>query len=259
MNKHGDWIWYELMTTDADAATRFYGAVVGWSVARPTADGLDYREITAPSGEMVGGMLTLTPEMTTEGARPAWVGYLAVDDVDRAVASITKSGGQVLMPAHDLPGVGRFAMVADPAGAPFYVMRGTVERTSHAFAGSDGPRAGHCAWNELQTADPAAALSFYTAQFGWARDGELDMGHGGKYHLLRHGPQIGGVMAQAPGVPRAGWSFYFRVADIDAAVAAIAAGGGRMMVGPIPVPGGDFAVHGLDPQGAAFAVVGQRR
>ena len=117
-NKHGDFIWYELMTTDADAATAFYSAVLGWTITNPANDGMDYREIQAVS-EYIGGMLALTPEMTSGGARPSWIGYIAVNDVDASVASITAAGGRLTMPARELEGVGRFALVADPQGVPF--------------------------------------------------------------------------------------------------------------------------------------------
>jgi len=117
-NKHGDFIWYELMTTDADAATVFYEKLLPWKIANPGGDGFDYREIKTTEGG-VGGVMALTAEMTGGGARPGWAGYVAVDDFDKAVTSVEHGGGKALMPAHDMAGVGRFAMVADPQGVPF--------------------------------------------------------------------------------------------------------------------------------------------
>ena len=67
-------------------------------------------------------MLTLNDEMAQHGARPVWLGYLHVEDVDATVAAIKAEGGQVMMPPWDQPGVGRLAMVTDPQGAPFYLM-----------------------------------------------------------------------------------------------------------------------------------------
>jgi uncharacterized protein len=242
-NKHGDWVWYELMTSDAAGAQSFYGPLLSWKIASPASDGFDYREIQAADDGFVGGILQITPEMV--GAQPGWVGYIAVDDVDASVASIEKAGGRLCMPARDMPGVGRFAMVFDPQGALFYVMKSATDDVSTAFA-ADAPNPGHCAWNELMTSDRAGAMAFYTGQFGWVKDGEMDMGPVGTYEMLRHGPMIGGV------------NFYFRVSDIDGAIAMIGASGGTVINGPDEIPGGDFTINGIDPQGAYFALIGTR-
>lgn len=256
-NKHGDFIWYELMTTDADAAATFYEAILPWTVGNQP----DYREIVATEGH-VGGMLPLTKDMTDHGARPQWVGYINVDDVDKMVESVEHGGGKDYMPARDMPGIGRFAMVADPQGAAFYVMKpippaNDPEATSNAFA-AERPMDGHCAWNELATSDPAGALHFYGVRFGWVKDGEMEMGPAGAYHFLRHGPMIGGVMAKVAEMPVSAWTHYFRVADIDAAAAGVKANGGTIIMGPVPVAGSDFALTAIDPQGAHFALVGKK-
>ena len=268
-NHHGDFIWYELMTTDAHAAQAFYGAMLGWRFGGSD----EYREIEGSDGG-VGGILQLTPEMAAGGARPAWIGYLLVDDVDKMVASIEHGGGRNIMPIRDLPGVGRFAMVEDPQGAPFYLMKPTPpadkqDMASNAFS-YDKPRIGHCAWNELTTSDPAAALHFYGQRFGWVKDGEMDMGPMGKYEFLRHAGRapvgsppgqgmLGAVYPLIPEDPQPHWLFYFRVPDIDSAVAATEASGGRIHQPPTPIPGGDFSMVGIDPQGAYFGAVGGRR
>jgi uncharacterized protein len=255
-NQHGDFIWYELMTPDAAASMAFYGAVVGWSYD----GGDDYREIMAGDGEPIGGVLQLSPEMIAGGAHPGWYGYIAVDDVDASVASITEAGGKVFMPARDMEGVGRMAMVADPQGAPFYVMRDSSGLTSTAFAAIK-PQIGHCAWNELATSDPEAAKAFYGAQFGWSKDGEMDMGPMGSYEFLKASGGrfgLGAVMPRMPQMPVSMWTFYFRVANVDTAVAAIKANGGSILQEPMEIPGGDFSMNAMDPQGAAFALVGGR-
>jgi predicted enzyme related to lactoylglutathione lyase len=255
-NKHGDFIWYELMTGDAEAASAFYGAVLGWRMSKAPG-GMDYHQVMAEDGDFVGGMLPLNEDMRAGGARACWVGYIGVDDVDASAAAITKAGGRVLMPARDIPGVGRIAMVSDPQGVPFYIMRGAVDGVSRAFA-SERPQPGHCAWNELFTTDQAAAVQFYGKQFGWTVDGEMDMGPLGKYQFLRHGFMLGAVMTKPPHVPVPGWNFYFRVTDIDTATATVKARGGQVLHGPQEVPGGDFVINGIDPQGAGFALVGRK-
>lgn len=252
-NKHGDFIWYDLMTSDPVAAQDFYGAVLGWSFAGTGPGGLDYI-ITSMGPDGVGGIMKIP-----EGAPmpPCWLGYIGVDDVDAKAAQIKVAGGSVHMEPQDIPGVGRFAFVADPQGVLFYIMKGASDEASLAFA-ADRPRPGHCAWNELATTDQTAALDFYTGQFGWQKDGEMDMGAMGKYEFLRHGGVIGAMMTKTPHQPVAAWTYYFRVPDINAAVATVNAKGGRIFHGPVEVPGGDFIINAFDPQGAAFALVGAR-
>ncbi|MFT3965556.1 MAG: VOC family protein [Sphingobium sp.] len=260
-NKHGDYIWYELLTSDADAAQRFYGKVVGWIVTDSGQPGMDYR-ILSKGGNRIGGLMAITPDMARQGARPTWLGYVAVDDVDKAVESIGHGGGGIAMPAMDIAGVGRIAMVTDPQGAPFYVMKpASTEGASLAFA-YDVPRDGHCAWNELTTSDQKGAWHFYGTCFGWTKDGEMDMGPMGTYDFIRHQGETGGVIgAIMQGTPEMGpphWTQYFRVPDIDAARATIEAKGGAVTNGPMEIPGGDYAMNAVDPQGAHFGLVGAR-
>lgn len=259
-NKHGDFIWYELLTDDADAAQDFYGPLLGWDFSDGSAEN-DYREI-AVNGHAIGGVMTLTPEMDANGARPCWLGYITVEDADRMVEAIRSAGGNVHLEPQDMPGVGRFALVTDPQGAMFYVIRPTPSATgsetgSLAFAATE-PLAGHCAWNELATSDPEAALNFYHDLFGWEKEDEMDMGPMGKYTMLRHGFMLGGIMARPDDMPMSAWTYYFRVAEIDKAAEEIARGGGQLLAGPMEIPGGDFSLNAVDPQGAAFALVGAR-
>src|SRR5437899_2129174 len=122
-NPQGDFIWYELMTPDPEGSKAFYDAVVGWNFGEPADEYQGYRMINAPGGGFAGGVLPLTEEMQQHGARPIWLGYVYVADVDQSVRAIEQAGGKSLMPANDIPNVGRIAMVADPDGAPFYVMK----------------------------------------------------------------------------------------------------------------------------------------
>lgn len=262
-NHHGDFIWYELMTPDADGAQAFYERLLGWSF-HPGPGDRDYRVIAM--GEAgVGGIL---PWRTDDRMPPAWLGYIAVDDVDAMAKSVGDAGGAVLMAPWEIAGVGWMALLADPQGTSFYVMRGESDEESLAYS-YDRPRPGHCAWNELATSDPAGALRFYGQRFGWVKDGEMDMPEG-KYEFLRHAGRapegspmgqgmVGAVMPLAQGgPPRPAWTFYFRVPDLDAALAHIAGGGGTVTQEPVEIPGGDYAMTASDPQGAHFGLVGAR-
>lgn len=254
----GSYIWYELMTTDADGAKAFYDSVVGWNVESQSQFPNGYRMIGRSDGGFAGGVLPLTDEMQQHGARPTWLGYIYVPDVDASVASIERGGGKALMPAFDIPNIGRVAMVADPQGAPFYIMKpappaNDPNAKSDVFSPSEQQRVG---WNELSTSDPAAARSFYTGQFGWD-DGEfMDMGDMGEYRFLDHGgTRIGALCGVMPG-GQSKWRYYFRVPSIAAAKSAAEQHGGTINMGPHQVPTGDFIIIGTDPQGAEFALVG---
>lgn len=255
MNRRGDFIWYELQASDPDAAKAFYDAAVGWTVeARPSGP-MDYRMIDTGTG-LVGGVMRITPEMAAGGAAARWVGYVGVDAVDENVAAIEAAGGRTLMPPHDLAGVGRLAMLADPDGAPFYVMRGAPEGTSTAFL-PGGESFGHVVWNELAAADPARAIAFYGAAFGWRAEGGMPMGELGEYRFLQAGDVgIGAVMPRIMGAE--GWLFYFLVPDIDAAADRLREAGGTVEQEPVEIPGGAYSLAARDPQGARFGLVGRR-
>src|SRR5262245_49835919 len=113
-----NFVWYELMTTDATAAEDFYRKVVGWKLQASGQPGMDYTLLLA--GEVPSaGLMRLPQEACDAGARPGWVGYVGVGDVDAYAARVTAAGGTVHVPPTDIPNIGRFAMVADPQGAVF--------------------------------------------------------------------------------------------------------------------------------------------
>ena len=213
-NPKGDFIWYELITPDAEGAKAFYDAVVGWNISEGAPEFGGYRMIGRSDGGNAGGVLPLTDEMQQHGARPTWLGYVSVADVDQAVVAIEQAGGKGLMPAFDIPNVGRIAMVADPQGAPFYVMRATPpepKAQSDVFSPTAEQRVG---WNELSTTDPVAARKFYTGQFGWGSDEFMDMGEMGEYRFLEQdGTRIGALCGVMQG-QQPKWRFYFRVPSI---------------------------------------------
>lgn len=254
----GSWVWYELMTPDAAGAKQFYEAVVGWKFIDPQPHTNGYGFVTCADGGMVGGHLELTTTMTDCGARPSWVGYIGVDNVDTSVAAIEAAGGKLLMPARDVPMAGRIAMVADPGGAPFYVMTPTAPpggSESTSFSAEKNP--GRCGWNELMAGDTADAIAFYTGQFGWSLPDAMDMGAMGKYQFVAHdGVTHGAIMQKMPDVPAPIWAHYFWVPSIAVAKSAIEANGGKVIREPHQVPGNDWIVLGTDPQGAMFALVG---
>jgi len=257
-NPTGAFIWYELMTTDTDAAKTFYDAVVGWDISEGAAEYQGYRMIGRQDGGFAGGVLPLTDEMQQHGARPIWLGYVNVSDTDAAIASIEQAGGTKIMGPMDVPNVGRIAMVTDPQGAPFYIMKpippaGQEKQASDVFSPDAEQRVG---WNELSTTDPVATRKFYTEEFGWDDSEFMDMGELGEYRFLAQaGTRIGALCGVMPG-QQSKWRYYFRVPSIAKAKETAEAKGGSIHMGPHQVPTGDYIIIGTDPQGAEFALVG---
>jgi predicted enzyme related to lactoylglutathione lyase len=250
--------WYELMwygsaTADAKAAEAFYGAVVGWGAepARGAGD-IPYTLFTQ-DGVPVAGFLAMPEEARERGARPHWVGFIGVDDVDAKAADVIAHGGRVLRPAADIPGVGRFAVVLDPDHAPFVLFRGSIGASPPPY---DPAKAGHTGWHELYANDGEAAWDFYSDLFGWTKDRGYDMGALGIYQVFTTGDApVGGMITRPPEVPAPYWNFYFRVEGAAAAVERIKAAGGKLIMGPVQVPNGEWVAQAFDPQGAVFAVV----
>jgi hypothetical protein len=256
-------IWYELMSPDPAGVAPFYKAVIGWEIpakGNPMPNGSEYREIARASGGWQGGVLTLTPQMAEHGVQPAWLTYFDVVDVDATVEAVVAAGGQVFMPGMTMEGIGRMAMVADPQGAPFYVMKPTPP-ADQPDAQSDvfkSDAVGHCAWNELNTNAAAEQMAFYTALFDWHESGEMPMPDGHTYKFLeRDGRGMGAIGSMKPEGFTNAWLPYFRVAEIGAAYAAALAHGGSVMMGPMPVPGDDHIIVARDPAGAMAGFVGK--
>lgn len=249
--KPGDFVWYELCTSDPEAASAFYSAVIGWTVQKSGLAGIDYR-LAGVGDRQVAGIMTLPSEQRP--SRATWFGYIAADDVDAKVAEVTAAGGSVHRPATDIPAVGRFAVVCDPHGAVFMLFKG---------AGTPPPleimQTGSVGWHELHTADLEAGWDFYERLFGWTKAGTHDMGPLGGYLLFQTSAAVVGGMFTDRDTPRPHWLYYFAVDDIDAAQARLKAAGGKLRSGPHQVPGGAWIVHAEDPQGAVFALVGMRR
>ena len=245
-------VWYELMTSDLPAATDFYSKVVGWKAEDSGMPGMAYTLMKVGDAQVAGAMAT-PPELQAVGAPSAWSGYIAVDDVDATEARVLALGGKVLRPADDIPGIGRFAVVADPQGASFMLFK-PLRDDPPPMPPAGAP--GTTGWHELHAMDGVAVWDFYATLFGWTKGEAMDMGPAGVYQILEiDGVQAGGVMTKDADQPAPGWRYYFQVDAIDAAVQRLTALGGAVTMGPHQVPGGDWIVHGRDPQGASLALV----
>jgi uncharacterized protein len=243
-------VWDELMTTNTAAAEAFYKKVVGWTSAPFDASPTPYTTFKRSGDVQVAGLMK-----TPEGMNmpPFWAMYVAVPKLEEAVAHIKRLKGSELSPVIEVPTVGRLQMMKDPQGAAFYI----IEPTSREERPETAPEVGEASWHELMTTDATAAMKFYNEVFGWQPGEAMDMGPMGKYQMFNrpHG-MIGGMMNKPPEMAQVPphWMIYFRVPDINAAAERVKANGGKILNGPMEVPGGDWVLNATDPQGAAFGL-----
>jgi uncharacterized protein len=256
MAGYGSFVWYELMTADVDAAETFYGKALGWKTAAIGHPGMDYRFITT-GDTRIGGMMNIPENACEAGCQPGWLGYIAVEDADACARSVEAKGGRIHRAPEDIPGYGRFAVLADPQGAAFAVIA-LAETLVSSQPGEVYRRGvpGFGGWHELYANDWEAAFAFYSDLFGWTKDQAVDLGGMGVYQLYAiNGVVAGGMMNRAPQSPGPCWNYYFNVESIEAAAARVKEAGAQILMGPHEVPDGSWILVGLDPQGAAFALV----
>ena len=245
--ENGTPCWVDLGTPDLPAAIAFYSALFGWEVEVGEAQfghysnaSLDGKVVAALADQQVPGMVV-------------WTTYLAVDDVEATLAAVEPAGGSVVMPATDIPGVGRMAIVADPTGTVVSLWQAGEHRGAELVN-----EPGTLCWNELTTRDPEVALAFLEAVVG-VTGTLIDMGTGPYYELhAASGRLIGGLMPMIgemwPAEIPNHWMVYFAVSDTDAAAARVAELGGAVQVPPTDIPPGRFSVVS-DPQGGHFSII----
>jgi predicted enzyme related to lactoylglutathione lyase len=254
---HGQFFWYDIMTTDTQSAARFYGHVVGWGIQKADADDKEYSIFTV-NGQGVAGLMPIPEDAASHGAAPAWMGYVAVDDVDAAAEKLKREGGTVHKGPITVPGIIRFAVVSDPQGAGFLIARGLSQDVPPPLPfGTPGT----IGWRELYAGEWQSAFAFYEKMFGWTKAMAHDMGErGGVYQLFASGADpVGGMMTKPPAIARPYWGYYFNVATVDAAAERVKAAGGKVINGPHEVPGPMYIIQCTDPQGAYFALVAPKR
>jgi uncharacterized protein len=248
-NSHGRFAWHELATTDPDAAAKFYPQLTSWTTE--PMEGMPNYTLWMNGDSPVGGVLPLADELKTRGVQTHWLPYVQVYDVDACVRQVGTLGGTVRMQPKEVPHVGCWAVIADPQGATI----GVFEPASNRPPKLGPPQAGEFSWHELATTDYKAASEFYRPLFRWEVTGEYDMGPMGMYHMFgQRGQAYGGMFTKAPEIPEPNWLSYVRVDDVKQKVQQMEQLGGKVMVPPMEVPGGDWVAQCMDEQGAMFAL-----
>ena len=247
----GSFAWYELLTTDAAAARKFYGAVVGWEARDASTAVFPYTVFSADQTE-VGGLMELPPEARRMGATPRWVGYVAVDDIDGTVERLRRIGGSVFVPPTD-SNIGRVSIVADPQTATF----GLVGGLKRGGPSEQPERPGQVGWHELFAADGKSAFAFYSELLGWQPSARANDPPDFYQLVAVGGRTFGGMFDKLPRAPVPFWLYYIEVSDVAVAVARVKEGGGQVVQGPIELPDRCWIARCIDPQGAMFSLQGK--
>jgi len=254
MSSRGRFVWYELITTDMPAACAFYANVMGWELRDASMPGTAYTLCATAQGT-VCGVIALPAAGESKAAKPCWIGYVGVDDVEAAATRAIELGGVVEVAPQTVPDVSRFAVIADPQMVPLGIMKWLMPRPQPGAPGA----VGEIGWHELMVSDAANAFGFYHALFGWQNAGN-ETGPRGSYRLFSAGGETIGGMIDEPSIAQVPlWLHYLNVGDIDAAMKRVAAGGGRVLAGPTAVSNDKWVVQCFDPQGAVFALMGSRK
>ncbi|MGE3842569.1 MAG: VOC family protein [Vicinamibacterales bacterium] len=247
----GRFVWHELIAADPESAGRFYARVVGW---RTEAWSQDPTYTFFMLDETPKAGLLLQPEGASQaGAPPHWLTYIGIANVDATLQKALSLGATNLHGPEDIPTIGRFAVLRDPQGAVFAIFTPSDAATGPPAGAAPG--LGEFSWHELATTDWEAALAFYRDLFGWEQVSAMDMSEG-KYVMFGFdGQMLGGIYTMPAGMPGPpNWLPYIKVSDSHAAAATAQTMTGRILNGPMEVPGGDWIAQGLDSQGAMFAV-----
>ena len=246
----GSFCWFELGTTDQNAAKSFYQSLFGWGADDMPMGPEGVYSMFTLEGRNAGAAYTLMPEMRAHGVPPHWAIYIAVESADDAAAKAVKAGGTLLKAPFDVFDVGRMAVIKDPTGAVFQAWQ---EKRPHSNGISGVP--GTFCWADLCTRDVEAAARFYSEVFGWQiTKGEND--NSGYLHIKNGEHFIGGVPPskyRQPGTPPH-WLAYFLVDDVDVAASKAKQMGANFYVPPMTMEGvGRMSVI-ADPQGAVFSI-----
>lgn len=241
--REGQFVWRELMTRDMAKARAFYGELLGWTASEMTVPGSTEAYTLFKKGDvMVAGGMGLP---AGNPAPPAWMSYVSVKDVDAAVKTAGENGGNVILPANDIPTVGRIAIVMDPTGGVVGLMRGA--QGDGPAPGMPGP--GTFCWETLNTTDIDRAKSFYTTVIGWTGAS----GPGNMLVLSAGQTMVADVEPAPPGLP-SHWLLHVVVEKLEASREKAEKLGAKILMPAIDIPTIGRICVIADPTGAALSL-----
>jgi predicted enzyme related to lactoylglutathione lyase len=243
----GKFIWHDLVTHDISAVKLFYAGVFGWRFE--ALPGTDRYTVIRHDGEMIGG-IAFSDRKVDGKPISQWVSMMSVPDVDQAVTRVRQVGGRVYAGPRDIDDRGRLAIVGDPQGAVFGLVRA---------AGGDPPdreaRIGDWLWTELWTDDREASGTVYATVAGFELDTHERVA-GRPYTVFkRDGEARAGLLVNPfPEEVTPLWLPYVRVANPAAVVAKVEGLGGQVLLAPNPERREGTVAIIADPTGAEVAI-----
>lgn len=246
----GKFVWIDLVTADVAGARKFYGGLLGWAFADLGSGAREYT-LAYAAGYPVAGMVARAPVKGQE-RQSRWVAYVSVTDVAAAAKQVAGKGGRVLIPPRAVPGRGEMALLADPDGAPFGVVRSSSGDPPDFL-----PEPGDWIWALYQSPDATSAAAFYQDLAGYdvVPDGRFPKT---PHYILAAGgyarASLAGIPAERLGL-RPDWLYFIRVRDAKASLARAVELGGKVLVAADPaLLDGRIAVV-VDPGGAPFGLM----
>jgi predicted enzyme related to lactoylglutathione lyase/uncharacterized protein YndB with AHSA1/START domain len=243
----GEFCWNELLTSDEASATKFYSAVFGWQTAEFPSKDVKYT-IWKSQGKGIGGLM----KRPLEAIPPHWLGYVTVSDVDATTKRTGDAGGKVMMPAFDVPSVGRIAVIQDPQGASLGIIQ-PLDKPSNCSANQ-------LVWCDIPVKDLDRAIRFYSAVLGSPMKKEQHEGM--SFAVLPHGNEHGvsgclttGCDGHNSEPSQHGPLLYFNCQGrLDEAVAAVVPNGGKVLQPKHPIGPYGFRSAVLDSEGNRIAL-----
>jgi predicted enzyme related to lactoylglutathione lyase len=244
----GKFVWAELFTTDAAAATKFYTGVFGWTSTTLQQNGETYT-VFSDGKRPVAGLRQRSLSVTGRVSR--WISYIAVADIASTLALVTKAGGEIRAPARAFPRIGLQAIITDKEGSPVGLLQ-----SSSGDSADDEPAPGTWNWFHLFVKTPPAAADFYRQVFNYDVAPDAREGKAAELLLVSGAFNRGGVSVLPDREDaKPGWLGVIRVTDLDAALARVPALGGEVTVVPHEAAlGSRFAVI-ADPTGGSVGLV----
>ena len=243
----GKFIWHDLITHDISAVKLFYAGVFGWKFE--ALPGTDRYTVIRHNGEMIGG-IAFSDRKIDGKPISQWVSMMSVPDVDRGVTRIREAGGRVYAGPRDIADRGRLAIVGDPEGAVFGLVRTTGGDPPDREAGI-----GDWLWNELWSDDREAAGGFYATLAGFEMDTHETLA-GKPYTVFKLDaePRAGLLVNPFPEEVTPLWLPYVRVANPAAVAAKVEGLGGQVLLKPDPEHRKGTVAIIADPTGAEVAI-----
>jgi hypothetical protein len=240
----GTFLGSDLLTEKAVTAAAFYGELFGWDVEKVREDSYAIHH----QGRLIASVSKI--DSADPGVNESfWLVGIAVADLDKAVNAASRLGGEVREPVRAVEGYGRFAVIADPQGAPVML----IEPGSKPIGGTTGP--GSWVWAELWTDDVDAAADFYAKVIGYGQS-KVER-NGENYRVFKFGEEIRAGLVKIPTELEnlePGWAPYIGVESLTKTMVRVRELGGRVIFASEDNPVRGAVALIADPAGAVLFV-----